>query len=435
MGAKVQLKLFSVGVVFFAMQAGSAFGMDEALRARLGARWIPARVEMGETDGRIPPERFSELLAIMSETPSTQNLLNQVTQALQLRQPQALSQMVYLCRERRSVTLGEQRPLGPTEMLRETAGHLTAEFRQFEVDLNPSGRYAWDSTVVAAVRSGLAASESNTASRHLLTILSVSTICIDRDTTLLDAFSIFVHELTHLQGALLQLQRGGQVLLGSSSGLHAEIGLDSLLFSDSRDYASRILETPGHELDAAISQTQAVLAIEALARVHDVHLATRAYFSPDGRLVDRAGLKRHLLVDAGYQAALEAEFPEVVRRDLERSGALVVALERGTAPRIDRNLSILRAGGPSAALNFYQVYSHTVAEQIRQLRAHLSAVDARFSQDLRGASAAQPAVNSNPPNQGGGLTLRGEPQPLPAENEWDGARAEIEEVSNPFTGH
>lgn len=450
MNLRFKLNLFSLFIVLLVASSSSAFGMDEALRARLGSRWIPALSNLTETDGRIPPERFSELLALLSETPSTQRLLSQVTQALRLRQPQDLSQIVLICSERRSVTLGEQRPLGTTEMARGTTGHLAAEFRQFEVDLHPSGRYTWDGSVMAAVQGGLAVSESSTLTRHLLTILSVSTICIDRESTLLDAFGTFVHELTHLQGAILQLQSGGQVLLEAnhagpgvssvagmspSSSIHAEIGLNSLLFADAREYASRIVETPGHELDAAISQTQAVLAIEASARVHDVQLATRPYFSAEGRLVDRAGLKRHLLVDAGYQSALEAEFSQAVRRDFERSGSLATELENGTARRIERNLSMLRVSGPREALNFYQAYSQAVAEQIRQLRAHLSAVEARFPQYLRRATSGYPLVSPNPSSQGDGFLARGVPQPPTQENELNGANAEVEEVSNPFVGH
>jgi hypothetical protein len=247
--------------------------LSEFLRARLSERWIPRPrvITIGgdeERDPTVPEARWRELIAVARADTAVSSLVDDVARGLGFEGPADLRRLVYLCDVRRSITIGEPEPeLRPDEMERGTEGHLRPAFRR-----TPEGRYVVD--------------------------LARTSICLDREDTLLDAFSTFVHELTHLKGAI----REAATLLNPGR-------IDVTAYRDANDYAERHLDRFGGELDAFIAQTPAELRLIREEHVYpDRTPAAHQFFDADGNVTDRAGLRRLLLDNHGYRARFRGEF-------------------------------------------------------------------------------------------------------------------------------
>jgi len=299
----------------------------------------------------ISNDQLNQLLVLMEEDPETEELLQIVLKKMGASSPQDLLKILKLCPDMPSNQAGLFKG-GKSQLLMGTLP-LPGVERPFSPDTEEEIKKSFVSQV------------TDTDVLRIIRWEEWPTVCIKPGQTVLESFSAFVHELTHF--------RGYESLRTT----------DALSYQDQDDYVERMLDDPEGEMQAYIAQYRAFKRLKKRVTIIGEY-PMESYMDSDGNVVDRAGIRKHILDRLGYRAALYEEFKNKVNSHYDREVYLLKWFRSQLKPKMEQNLKQAEHAGNEQLQLFFRKYVNNLDEAIRSKEIRIREITKRFPNLIQG---------------------------------------------------
>ena len=339
------LSLRPVGAVRWnTLLKGFTLGFSAFLGLGLGSHsWAVTPDELRTTwatgSGRVSSEDWSEMISLFREDDETNAILGDIQRKLGASRFEDIARIVELCPSLEGNTQGRFSHKTRYFERSQSSGTITADF---------------GAEARAEQAQGVASRVERRATMDRLTVASVNQVCIRPGLSVLDAFGVLVHELTHFRG------------------WEALKEVDVLDYRDEHEFAEREVLVPGGELEAYTAQGRALCRLEKRTAVASRDTLMR-YFDSDCNLSDRAGLVRNILDSRGYRQSFEREFRNTVSHQKSQAARSLEMHRNRLLPIAEQNAEI-----PGANQAFNQDYVVRIRAEIQRLERRIEDLDRRF---------------------------------------------------------
>lgn len=265
-----------------------------------------ARSPWTHTSGAITETEWTKMVAILREDPEIDELLSSAKERLGLDSIQELKGIISICSNLEGGTAGSYRNKEGT----------LGVIKTYETEGSPE-KVAFGARGAELLSSSLSSKLVSTPVRYVLKTEQNPEICMRPGLSNLDAYTVIVHELTHLIRDIPFDEE------------------DILSYSGPEEFIRRELETPWGELEAYTAQARALIRLKdrskSVTAGHQGELLR--YFNSKGELNDRTGLIDYILSDLGYNKNLRDKYFGYLRSQHHSSGTELTLYRETYRPR------------------------------------------------------------------------------------------------------
>lgn len=293
----------------------------------------------------ISDDQLNQIVTLMTEDPETDELLQIVLKKIGATSPQDLFKILKLCPDLPSNQAG-QFVAGKNQY-----SMMTLPLPGSERPLSPDTEEAVKKSFVSQI--------TDTDVLRMVRWEEWPSVCIKPGQTVLDTFIAFVHEFTHFRG-------------------HQELQTTDVLdYRDQNDYIERILDDPDGEMRAYIAEYRALKRLKHRVFI-PMEYPIESYMDSEGNVVDRAGIRKHILDRLGYRGALYNEFKNRVNFHYDRELYLLNWFRNQLKPKMEQNLKQVERSRDEQLQTFFRKYVNNLDEAIHLKEIRIREMEERF---------------------------------------------------------